>query len=53
MTASEHSGTVEVVGTELDTRGPLLVSAADCEAKLKGDKLDCSTAALEAELTGP
>jgi 2,3,4,5-tetrahydropyridine-2,6-dicarboxylate N-succinyltransferase len=37
----------------LDTRGPLLVSPADCEAKLNGDKLDCSTAALEAELTGP
>jgi hypothetical protein len=48
--ASEHSGKIRLVNTTVDTRGSLTVLAFDCEARLDGEKLDCSTAALEAEL---
>ena len=48
--ASEHSGTVRLINTTVDTRGALTVLAADCEARLDGDLLDCSAATLEAEL---
>ncbi|MDZ7676984.1 MAG: hypothetical protein U5K29_00340 [Acidimicrobiales bacterium] len=53
VTASEHSGTVELVNTTLDTRGLLLVTAADCSARIRGNALDCSTDALVADVAGP
>ena len=48
--ASEHSGKIRLVATTVDTQGPLTVLAADCEAKLDGEKLDCSTATVSEEL---
>ncbi|HEX8004178.1 MAG TPA: hypothetical protein VF519_15930 [Mycobacteriales bacterium] len=48
--ASEHSGTITLVETTLDTQGSLTVLAATCEARRGGRKLDCSTAAAEAGL---
>jgi hypothetical protein len=50
--ASEHSGTVRLHNTTVDTRGPLTVLAATCSAQLGGDRLDCSTATVSAELDG-
>jgi hypothetical protein len=50
--ASEHSGTIRLVDTTVDTRGPLTVLAATCSAQLHGEQLDCSTAAVSAQLDG-
>ena len=41
---------IRLVATTVDTQGPLTVLAADCEAKLDGEKLDCSTATVSEEL---
>ncbi|CAN5578016.1 hypothetical protein BH20ACT2_BH20ACT2_19110 [soil metagenome] len=50
VAASEHSGVIRLVNTSVDTRGPLTILAADCEARLAGEKLDCSTEALVADI---
>jgi hypothetical protein len=50
--ASEHSGTIRLHNTTVDTRGPLTVLAATCSARLHEELLDCSTATVSAELDG-
>lgn len=46
VAASEHSGTVELVNTSLDTLGLLTVVAGDCSGRMGGDQIDCSPDAL-------
>lgn len=50
--ASEHSGSIRLVGTTIDTPDLLTVLAADCEAVLDGDKLDCSTETVLGQIEG-
>jgi hypothetical protein len=50
LVASEHSGTVKLDDTSVDTQGPLTVTAASCHARFSGDDLDCSTSALLEEI---
>jgi hypothetical protein len=51
--ASEHSGTVDLVNTSLDTRGLLTVVAGQCSGRVGGEVLDCSTEALADALEAP
>lgn len=51
--ASEHSGTVDLVNTSLDTRGLLTVVAGQCSGRVGGEVLDCSTDALADALEAP
>lgn len=53
VAASEHSGTVQLVNTSLDTRGLLTVAAGDCSGRMGGQSLDCSTDALADALEAP
>ncbi len=50
--ASEHTGEIRLVNTTVDTQGPLTVLAAACSAQLQGERLDCSTTTVSAELDG-
>jgi hypothetical protein len=50
--APEHGGTMRLVDTTVGAQSLLTAPANDCAARLEGDKLDCSTATLEAELNG-
>ena len=51
--ASEHSGTVQLVNTSLDTLGLLTVAAGDCSGRMGGQSIDCSTDALADDLEAP
>jgi hypothetical protein len=51
--ASEHSGTVQLVNTSLDTLGLLTVAAGDCPGRMGGQSIDCSTDTLAGDLEAP
>lgn len=53
VAASEHSGTVELVNTSLDTLGLLTVAAGDCSGRIHAQNIDCSTDALADALEVP
>jgi hypothetical protein len=53
VAASEHSGTVELVNTSLDTLGLLTVVAGDCSGRMGGEAIDCSPDALADDLEAP
>ena len=53
VAASDHSGTVQLVNTSLDTLGLLTVAADDCSGRMGGQSLDCSTDALADALETP
>lgn len=52
VAASEHTGTVELVNTTLDTQGQLIVNAGSCSGRIRGEAIDCSTEAVADSVGG-
>jgi hypothetical protein len=46
LLTSEHTGTIRLVQTTIDTPAEVVLVANECRAQLRGESLDCSTASV-------